>query len=327
VAARPRCGPAVKQIGLGQSRVLRFQPAHRPPLPVHAAQLTGASIYHLRLERVAAEWCLATWTTGGGSQAESDCHRVVPRIIAIRDPAVNLLLISTTPAMRCCERCRPGTREALELRCLHSPVSWAISITRENPIAPTCWCLFSASQSVTSHTLSGRLSSAASASDFRLSALLSGPHHCSVSNTSIGFPQLRTSVPFAVSTPSSRADGSRGRPVRSVPLCTRAVRANACSSHPRQWLTGSQFPQPANSKGEEIIYRVEDDWDWIWTRRLECVVDQHLDRAEDEQNQLQRDFELRQSKQASERKYDPATISYLSKQLDTAREFIWALRR
>ena len=84
-----------------------------------------------------------------------------------------------------------------------------------------------------------------------------------------------------------------------------------------------------NSKGEEIIYPVEDDRDRIWARRLEWVVDQHLDRAEDEQKQLQRDFEavLRQSKDARERKYDQATISYLSKQLDTARETIWALRR
>jgi hypothetical protein len=59
------------------------------------------------------------------------------------------------------------------------------------------------------------------------------------------------------------------------------------------------------------------------------VVDQHLDRAEEEQNKLQRDFEavLRQSKQARKRKYDQATISYLSKQLDTARETIWALQR
>jgi hypothetical protein len=81
-----------------------------------------------------------------------------------------------------------------------------------------------------------------------------------------------------------------------------------------------------NSKGEEIVYPVEDDRDRIWARRLEWVVDQHLDRAEDEQNQLQRDV-LRQYKQARERKYDQTTISYLSKQLDTARETIWALRR
>ncbi len=83
-----------------------------------------------------------------------------------------------------------------------------------------------------------------------------------------------------------------------------------------------------DSKGEEIIYPVEDDRDRIWARRLEWVVDQHLDRAKDEQNQLQRDFEavLRQSKQARERKYDQATISYLGKKLDTARKTIWALR-
>jgi hypothetical protein len=84
-----------------------------------------------------------------------------------------------------------------------------------------------------------------------------------------------------------------------------------------------------NSKGEEIVYPVEDDRDRIWARRLEWVVDQHLDRAEDEQKQLQRDFEavLRQSKEARERKYDQKTISYLSGQLDTARETILALRR
>jgi hypothetical protein len=83
------------------------------------------------------------------------------------------------------------------------------------------------------------------------------------------------------------------------------------------------------SKGEEIIYQVEDDRDRIWARRFEWVVDQKLDRPEDEQNQLQRDFEavLRQSKQARERKYDQATILYLNKQLDTARKTIWVLLR
>jgi hypothetical protein len=74
---------------------------------------------------------------------------------------------------------------------------------------------------------------------------------------------------------------------------------------------------------------MEDDLDRRWAWRLEWVVDQHLDRAEDEQNQPQRDFEavLRQSKQARERKYDQKHISYLNKQLDTARRTIWALRR
>ena len=69
-----------------------------------------------------------------------------------------------------------------------------------------------------------------------------------------------------------------------------------------------------NSKGEEIIYPVEDDRDWIWARCLEWVVDQHLDRAEDEQNQLQRYFEavLHQSKKACEGKYQQKRISYLN---------------
>ncbi len=51
-----------------------------------------------------------------------------------------------------------------------------------------------------------------------------------------------------------------------------------------------------------------------WARRMEWVVDQHLVRAEDEHNELQRDFEavLRQCKLARERKYDQATISYLN---------------
>ena len=74
------------------------------------------------------------------------------------------------------------------------------------------------------------------------------------------------------------------------------------------------------SKGEEIIYQVEDDRDRIWALRLEWVVDEHLDRAEDEQKQLQRDFEtvLRQSKEAYYRKYEQARIDELTKQLDEA---------
>jgi hypothetical protein len=59
---------------------------------------------------------------------------------------------------------------------------------------PTQLVSFSASKSVTSHRLSGRLPSAASASDFGLPASLSGPRHCSVRNTferlrAICFPQ------------------------------------------------------------------------------------------------------------------------------------------
>jgi hypothetical protein len=83
-----------------------------------------------------------------------------------------------------------------------------------------------------------------------------------------------------------------------------------------------------NSKGREIIYRVDNYRDRIWARCLEWVVDQHLDRAKDEHNQLQleRDFEavLHQSKEARERKYDQEHISYLNEQLETARRTMWA---
>ena len=105
--------------------------------------------------------------------------------------------------------------------------------------------------------------------------------------------------------------------------------ASEPGTNPVHYPLGSVSSLLMNSKGEEIVYPVEDDRDRIWARRLEWVVDQHLDRAEDEQNQPQRDFEavLRQSKEARERKYDQATISYLRRQLDTARETIWALRR
>jgi hypothetical protein len=98
---------------------------------------------------------------------------------------------------------------------------------------------------------------------------------------------------------------------------------------PAHYPWGSVSSLLMNSKGEEIIYQVEDDRDRIWARRLEWVVDQHLDRAEDVLNQLQRDFEavLRQSKQALERNYDQKHISYLNEELDTARRTIWALRR
>lgn len=83
-----------------------------------------------------------------------------------------------------------------------------------------------------------------------------------------------------------------------------------------------------DSKGEEITYRVDDDRDRIWARRLEWVVDQHLDRAEDELNQLQADFEavLRQSKEARERKFDQAHIADLYRQLETAHMRLRALR-
>jgi hypothetical protein len=105
--------------------------------------------------------------------------------------------------------------------------------------------------------------------------------------------------------------------------------ASELGTNPVHYPWGSVSSLLMNSKGEEIIYRVEDDRDQIWARSLEWGVDQHLDKAKDEQNQLQRDFEavLRQSKQAREKKYDQEHISYLNEQLDTARRTIWALRR
>jgi hypothetical protein len=85
----------------------------------------------------------------------------------------------------------------------------------------------SASESITSHRLSGRhpqphprpiwfirITQRTRSSirvRFGLSASLSGPDHRRIRNTHW------TSVPFTVSTPSARADGSPGRPVRSVP--------------------------------------------------------------------------------------------------------------
>jgi hypothetical protein len=49
--------------------------------------------------------------------------------------------------------------------------------------------------------------------------------------------------------------------------------------------------QLMNSKDEEILYRLNDDWDWKWALRLNWAIKQHLDRAEDELDQLQDDFE------------------------------------
>ena len=49
--------------------------------------------------------------------------------------------------------------------------------------------------------------------------------------------------------------------------------------------------QLMNAKGEETFYRVDDDRHRKCARRLEWVVKQHLDRAEDELDQIQDDFE------------------------------------
>ena len=84
-----------------------------------------------------------------------------------------------------------------------------------------------------------------------------------------------------------------------------------------------------NSKGEEILYPVNDDRDRQWARRLEWVVKQHLDRAEDDLDELHADYidVMRQSKEAHERKYDQRHIADLYKQLDTANRALRDLRR
>jgi hypothetical protein len=68
---------------------------------------------------------------------------------------------------------------------------------------------------------------------------------------------------------------------------------------------------------------------WLLPRSLAEVCAVSANRAEDEQNKFQRDFEavLRQSKQARERKYGQEHISYLNEPLETARRTIWALRQ
>ena len=78
--------------------------------------------------------------------------------------------------------------------------------------------------------------------------------------------------------------------------------------------------QLKNSKGEEIPFPVNDEQDRRWARRLEWVIEEHLDRAEDDLDKLQADYEavLRRSQEAHERRYDRAYISDLTKRLDAA---------
>jgi hypothetical protein len=75
-----------------------------------------------------------------------------------------------------------------------------------------------------------------------------------------------------------------------------------------------------NYKGEEILFPVNDEQDRRWARRLKRVIKEHLDRAEDDVDKLQSNYEsvLCQSREAHERKYDQAYISNLTKRLDAA---------
>ena len=87
--------------------------------------------------------------------------------------------------------------------------------------------------------------------------------------------------------------------------------------------------QLKKANGDEIFYPVNDDRDRQWARRLEWVVKQHLDRAEDDLDELHADYidVMRQSKEAHERKYDQRHIVDLYKQLDTANRALRDLRR
>ena len=74
------------------------------------------------------------------------------------------------------------------------------------------------------------------------------------------------------------------------------------------------------TKGNEIIFPINDERDRLWARQLERVIKEHLDWVEDDLDKLQSDYEavLRQSREAHERKYDQAYISDLTKRLDAA---------
>ena len=86
--------------------------------------------------------------------------------------------------------------------------------------------------------------------------------------------------------------------------------------------------QLKNSHGE-IFYPVRDDRDRLWARRLEWVVENHLDIAEAEQAQLQADFEevLRTSETVRFRKYDQQRIEHLENWLEQAHKRLRAERR
>ena len=101
-----------------------------------------------------------------------------------------------------------------------------------------------------------------------------------------------------------------------------------------QSLVAANYPwtsvstQLKNSKGE-ILYPVCDDSDRLWARRLEWVVEKHLDRAEADLDQLQADYEevLRTSETVRFRKYDQQRIAHLENVLEQAHKRLRAERR
>jgi hypothetical protein len=81
--------------------------------------------------------------------------------------------------------------------------------------------------------------------------------------------------------------------------------------------------QVSNAKGE-IFYPVNDNRDRQWARRLEWVIEQHRDLAEDDLDEME--TEMRQSKQGIFRKYDQEHIATLNRRLDRANQALLAHR-
>jgi hypothetical protein len=79
--------------------------------------------------------------------------------------------------------------------------------------------------------------------------------------------------------------------------------------------------QLSNANGE-IFYPVDDNRDRQWARRLEWVVEQHRDIAEDDLDAME--TEMRQSKEGIFRKNDQEHIVTLKKRLDTANQALRA---
>jgi hypothetical protein len=86
--------------------------------------------------------------------------------------------------------------------------------------------------------------------------------------------------------------------------------------------------QLTNSKGDEIFYPVNDERDRQWARRLEWVIGHHLDRAEDDLEELHADYlaVLRESREAHERKYDQEHIAELNKRLEATNKSLREFR-
>ena len=101
-----------------------------------------------------------------------------------------------------------------------------------------------------------------------------------------------------------------------------------------QRLVAANYPwtsvstQLKNSKGE-ILYPVSYDSGRLWARRLEWVVETHLDRAEADLDQLQADYEevLQTSETVRFRKHDQQRIVHLKNALEQARKPLRAERR